>query len=167
MCYIRDIQLIIALCLDMMPQASQEYTERIESPSSQLIQNVWELTDYYTQTIISPNESQENDENLSPANEGGEKKNRSGNASSHGETILSGGHIISYIGSGGLEGAKDISMDKEARHLRKYLYQNRRKFDNIVEDIGMFDADNLKNWAILGNLITIMVTDVMQIFLST
>lgn len=31
----------------------------------------------------------------------------------------------------------------------------------------MFDAENLKNWAILGNLITIMVTDVMQIFLST
>jgi hypothetical protein len=81
---------------------------------------------------------------------------------------LSGGHIISYIGSlEGLGVAKDMSMDKEARHLRKYLYQNRKKFDNIVEELSMFDADNLKNWAILGNLVTIMVTDVMQIFLST
>lgn len=48
--YIRDIQLILSLCLDLMPQASQNYTERIEShhPLSSLIQNVWELTDYYT-----------------------------------------------------------------------------------------------------------------------
>ena len=139
-----------------MPQASQDYTERIESPSSNQIQNVWELTDYYNSTVLS-NESQEFSE--SPDNEGGVKSNTSS------QTILSGGHIISYIGS--LGGDKKETMDKEARHLRKYLYQNRKKFDNIVEDLSMFDAENLKNWAILGNLITIMVTDVMQIFLST
>jgi len=60
-----------------------------------------------------------------------------------------------------------MSMDKEARHLRKYLYQNRMKFDNVVEELKMFDADNLKNWLILGNLMTIMVSDVVQLFLST
>ena len=56
--FIRDIQLILAICLDLMPQASQDYTERIESPQplSSIIQNVWELTDYYTQTVLS-NES--------------------------------------------------------------------------------------------------------------
>ena len=58
-------------------------------------------------------------------------------------------------------------MDKEARHLRKYLYQNRMKFDNVVEELKMFDADNLKNWLILGNMMTIMVSDVVQLFLST
>ena len=58
-------------------------------------------------------------------------------------------------------------MDREARHLRKYLYQNRMKFDNVVEELKMFDADNLKNWLILGNLMTIMVSDVVQLFLST
>jgi len=79
---------------------------------------------------------------------------------------------MSFIGGlGGIEGLKasgiDMSMDKEARHLRKYLYQNRMKFDNVVEELKMFDADNLKNWLILGNLMTIMVSDVVQLFLST
>jgi hypothetical protein len=60
-----------------------------------------------------------------------------------------------------------MSMDKEARHLRKHLYQNRRKFDNIIEDLKMFDTDNMKNWVLLGNLLTIMVSDVILIFLST
>ena len=31
----------------------------------------------------------------------------------------------------------------------------------------MFNADNLKNWAIFGNLMTIMISDVILIFLST
>lgn len=78
---------------------------------------------------------------------------------------------MSCVGGLDLEGLKatgiDMSMDKEARHLRKYLYQNRMKFDNVVEELKMFDAENLKNWAILGNLMTIMVSDVIQIFLST
>jgi hypothetical protein len=52
-------------------------------------------------------------------------------------------------------------MDKEARHLRKHLYQNRIKFENIVEMLKMFDAENLKNWLIVGNLMTIMVSDVI------
>ena len=46
-----------------MPQASQDYNEKIESPQplSSLIQNVWELTDSYTQTVLS-NESKESRE---------------------------------------------------------------------------------------------------------
>ena len=100
------------------------------------------------------------------------KSNNTTNSHSYGEAILSGGNIMSFIGGlGGLEGLKasgiDMSMDKEARHLRKYLYQNRRKFDNVTEELKMFDADNLKNWLILGNLMTIMASDVIQIFLST
>lgn len=79
---------------------------------------------------------------------------------------------MSFIGGlGGLEGLHasgiDMSVDKEARHLRKYLYQNRMKFDNVTEDLKMFDADNLKNWLLLGNLMTIMASDVIQVFLST
>jgi len=48
--FIRDIQLIFALCLDLMPQASLNYSERIESPQplSSIIYNVWELTDFQT-----------------------------------------------------------------------------------------------------------------------
>lgn len=130
----------------------------------------------------SRDSKEKSDDNISPSNNNNKNKNKSGdnkknsrekgNTSSHGETILSGGHIMSFIGSlGGLEGLKasgvDMSMDKEARHLRKYLYQNRKRFDNIVEELSMFNADNLKNWAILGNLMTIMITDVIQIFLST
>lgn len=100
------------------------------------------------------------------------KSNNTTNSHSYGEAILSGGNIMSFIGGlGGLEGLKaqgiDMSMDKEARHRRKHLYQNRKKFDNITEDLKMFDAENLKNWLILGNLMTIMVSDVIQIFLST
>ena len=164
----------------MMPQASADYTERIESPQplSSLIQNVWELTDQNTQTVLS-NESRDSkdksDDNVSPPdkNKSGEtKKNSFGNTSSHGDTILSGGPIMSFIGSlGGLDGLKkqglDMSMDKEARHLRKYLYQNRKRFDNLIEELTMFNADNLKNWAIFGNLMTIMISDVILIFLST
>lgn len=61
--YIRDIQLIMALCLDLMPQMSQDYQERIESPQplSSIIQNVWELTEFYGQTIMS-NESRDSRE---------------------------------------------------------------------------------------------------------
>lgn len=180
--FIRDIQLVLALCLDLMPQASTNYTERIESsqPLSSLIQNVWELTDFYTSTVMS-NESKDSrelrdDQHSSSQNESGETKHKekSNNTSSHshGEAILSGGNIMSFIGGlGGLEGLKasgiDMSMDKEARHLRKYLYQNRMRFDNVTEELKMFDADNLKNWLLLGNLVTIMVSDVVQLFLST
>ena len=187
--YIRDVQLILSLCLDLMPQVSQDYSEKIESHqlSSSLIQNVWELTDYYTQTVLS-NESQDSREmkdhsgenqERSQNNDSGEgrqkvqnKSNNTTNSHSYGEAILSGGNIMSFIGGlGGLEGLKtqgiDMSMDKEARHRRKHLYQNRKKFDNITEDLKMFDAENLKNWLILGNLMTIMVSDVIQIFLST
>ena len=118
------------------------------------------------------------DDNVSPPNtnknKSGENKKAfsGGNTSSHGDTILSGGPIMSFIGSlGGVDGLKkqglDVSMDKEARHLRKYLYQNRKRFDNLVEELTMFNADNLKNWAIFGNLMTIMISDVILIFLST
>jgi hypothetical protein len=172
-----------------MPQASPNYTERIESPEplSSVIQNPWELTDFFTQTVRS-NESKDSRElrdaggefptELSP-NESGEGKHqardRSNNTTSshsHGEAILSGGNIMSCIGGlGGLEGLKasgiDIGMDKEARHLRKYLYQNRMKFDSVMEELKMLDADSLKNWLLLGNLITLMVADVIQVFLST
>jgi len=76
---------------------------------------------------------------------------------------------MSFIG--GLEGLKaqglDMGMDKEARHLRKYLYQNRMKFDSITEELKMFDADSLKNWLLVGNLMSLMAADVIQIFLST
>lgn len=41
------------------------------------------------------------------------------------------------------------------------------KFDNVVEELKMFDADNHKNWQILGNAMTIMISDVIQILLST
>lgn len=82
----------------------------MESPTSNLIQNVWELTDYYNSTVLS-NESQDLSE--SPDNEGGVKSNASS------QTILSGGHIISYIGS---LGGEKKEMGKEQRHLRKYLY---------------------------------------------
>ena len=55
---------------------------------------------------------------------------------------------MSFIGGlGGLEGLKaqgvDMSMDKEARHRRKHLYQNRKKFDNITEDLKMFHPTNV------------------------
>lgn len=53
------------------------------------------------------------------------------------------------VGMGGKEGKNqdiEVKMDKEARHLRKFLYQNRKKFDNVVEELKMFDADNHKNW---------------------
>jgi hypothetical protein len=75
--------------------------------------------------------------------------------------------MMSFVGGlGGYDQLKakgliDVSMDKEARHLRKHLYQNRIKFENIVEMLKMFDADNLKNWLIVGNLMTIMVSDVV------
>lgn len=76
---------------------------------------------------------------------------------------------MSFIG--GMEGLKatgiDMSMDKEARHFRKYLYQNRVKFENIIEQLPMFDTDNLKNWLLLGNLMTIFVGDIIQIFLTS
>jgi len=81
--FIRDIQLILAICLDLMPQASQDYTERIESPQplSSIIQNVWELTDYYTQTVLS-NESRSSREtggdqaDVSPQNQSSENKSK-------------------------------------------------------------------------------------------
>ena len=60
-----------------------------------------------------------------------------------------------------------MGMDKEACHLRKYLYQNRMKFDSITEELKMFDADSLKNWLLVGNLMTLMAADVIQVFLST
>ena len=64
-----------------------------------------------------------------------------------------------------------VSMDREARHLRKYLYQRRvktGKFDNVIEELGTgWDPESLKNWLLLGNMMTIMVSDVIQIFLST
>jgi len=72
---------------------------------------------------------------------------------------------MSYIG--GLEQGINMAMDKEARHLRKYLYLNRRRFDQVVEEVQMLDTEQIKNWVILGNLMTIMVSDVIQLFLST
>ena len=30
--YIRDVQLIVSLCLDLMPQACPEFIDRLESP---------------------------------------------------------------------------------------------------------------------------------------
>ena len=81
--FIRDIQLILAICLDLMPQASQDYTQRMESPQplSSIIQNVWELTDYYTQTVLS-NESRSSREtggdqaDVSPQNQSSENKSK-------------------------------------------------------------------------------------------
>jgi hypothetical protein len=175
--YIRDIQLILALCLDLMPQASANFTERIESPQqiSSLVHNVWELTDFQAQSVLSNDSKDSRDRDGADCQQqegshGENEKEKSNNtASSHGEAILSGGNIMSFIG--GLEGLKaqgiDASVDKEARHLRKYLYQNRTKFDSVTEELKMFDADNLKNWLLLGNLTTIMVADVIQVFLST
>jgi hypothetical protein len=127
---------------------------------------VWELTDSYTQTVLS-NESKESRETEGSPNPSQVKEN-----SQHGEAILSGGNLMSFVvGMGGKEGLKtkdiEVKMDKEARHLRKFLYQNRMKFDNVVEELKMFDADNHKNWQILGNLMTIMISDVIQILLST
>lgn len=148
---------------------------------------MWELTDYYTQTVLSSDGKDSRElrdpasdvhTDLSPRESGEAKtlaKDRSNNTTSshsHGEAILSGGNIMSCIGGlGGLEGLKasgiEVGMDKEARHLRKYLYQNRVKFDHLMEELKMFDADNLKNWLLLGNLVTLMVGDVIQVFLST
>lgn len=127
---------------------------------------MWELTDSYTQTVLS-NESKESRETDGSPNPSQVKEN-----SQHGEAILSGGNLMSFVvGMGGKEGLKnqdiEVKMDKEARHLRKFLYQNRMKFDNVVEELKMFDADNHKNWQILGNVMTIMISDVIQILLST
>ena len=86
---------------------------------------MWELTDSYTQTVLS-NESKESRETDGSPNPSQIKEN-----SQHGEAILSGGNIMSFVvGMGGKEGLKtqdiEVKMDKEARHLRKFLYQNRK-----------------------------------------
>lgn len=44
------------------------------------------------------------------------------------------------------DGANAPELDKEARHLRKYLYANRKRFDQIIEDLRAFDADSQANW---------------------
>ena len=127
-----------------------------------MIQNVWELTDYGFNESRDSNSGQTEEENK-------EKSNNT--ASSHSkDAILSGGNVASFIG--GLDGLKAqgiemnmASMDREARHLRKYLYQRRvktGKFDNVIEELGTgWDPESLKNWLLLGNLMTIMVSDVI------
>lgn len=151
-----------------MPQASSDYNEKIESNQqvSSIVHNPWELTDYYAQAISSDSKSSKG--TGEPGDEASNERSGQKSSSSHGETILSGGgHIMSFIGGqGGIEGI-DISLDKEARHLRKTLFQNRTRFDTIVEDLKMFDAGSLKNWLLLGNLVTIMVSDVILLLLST
>lgn len=145
---LRDIQLILTVVLDVMPHASSDYQVKILESKDQntqsLIQDVWELTDY--QSLLhssgsgsSPNESQAD-------------KN-----SSYGEPILSSRD----------KDTKTIELDKDARHLRKYLFQNRKKFTNFLEDLKMFDADSRKNWKLVGDLATMFVADVVLILLSS
>lgn len=124
-----------------MPQASSNYSERIELPQplAQMILNVWELTDFYTQTVISSDSKdskefsgdfpaeQSPSESAEAKHQAKDRSNNTTSSHSHGEAILSGGNIMSCIGGlGMLEGLKasglDVEMDKESRHLRKYLY---------------------------------------------
>jgi hypothetical protein len=114
-----------------MPQASQGYKEKIlqKKNISNIINNVWELTDYHTHTVLS-NESGEirdtsNDQiaDGSSQNQSQDIKKSKSNGGSYGETIISGGNFMSLGGRGeGKNQIMDSGIDKEQRHLRKYLY---------------------------------------------
>jgi len=73
---------------------------------------------------------------------------------------------MSYISRfGGYDGLKasgiDMRQDKESQHIRKYLHKNRLSFSHLAEELRAFDAGSPKNWMLLGNALTILVSDVI------
>lgn len=61
--HLRDIQLLLALCLDLLPQTSHDFSaktllENSSSSSLDITRNAWDLTDYSFLSDSSSNSSQ-------------------------------------------------------------------------------------------------------------